>query len=144
MGHLLEYRPIVNLPDLPTFSINLEELLVAAVLGTAIYLLEWLLFSKYRRRPVGTLVVKQEPVFDRDMAALRGEVARLHARIELLEQQLADKSKEAEVKETAALSPYAKATQLARQGVSVGDLSEHCGISRGEAELIVALNSPSR
>lgn len=136
----------MTLPDLPTFSINLEEVLVAAVLGTAIYLIEWLLFAKYRRRPVGELVVKQEPAFDRDMAALRGEVARLHARIDLLEQQLAEKAEaaEAETKEPAALSPYAKATQLARQGVPATELSEHCGITRGEAELIVALNHPSR
>lgn len=131
--------------ELPNISINLEEILVAAVLGTAIYLIEWLLFSKYRRKPVGTLVVKQEPAFDKDTAALRGEVARLHARIDLLEQQLAEKTKEAEVaeaKEPAVLSPYAKATQLARQGVPALELSEHCGISRGEAELIVALNHP--
>lgn len=133
----------MTLPDLPAISINIEEVLIAAVLATAIYLLEWLLFAKYRRKPVGTLLVRQEPAFDNDMAAMRGELARLHARIDLLEQQLAEKTKEAEAKETAALSPYAQAAQLARQGVSAGDLSEHCGISRGEAELIVALHHPS-
>lgn len=134
----------MTLPDLPNFSINLEEVLVAAVLGTAIYLLEWLLFAKYRRKPPGTLVVKQEPAFDHDMAAIRGELARLHARVDLLELQLAEKTQEVETKETATLSPYAKATQLARQGVPALELSEHCGISRGEAELIVALNNPVR
>lgn len=130
----------MTLPDLPAVSINIEEVLIAAVLATAIYLLEWLLFAKYRRKPVGTLLVKQEPAFDNDMAAMRGELARLHARVDILEQQLVDRQKEEEKEAT--LSPYAQAAQLARQGVSAGDLSEHCGISRGEAELIVALNHP--
>ena len=137
----------MTLSDLPAISINLEEVLIAAVLGTVIYLLEWLLFAKYRRKPVGTMLVKQAPGIDGDMAAIRGELARLHARLDLLEEQLTPRH-EHEVaeatKDVATLSPYAQAAQLARQGVSAGDLSEHCGISRGEAELIVALNCPSR
>jgi len=36
-------------------------------------------------------------------------------------------------------SPYNQAIHLARQGASAGEVASGCGISRGEAELIVAL-----
>lgn len=39
-----------------------------------------------------------------------------------------------------AKSPYTRATELARNGASVAAIVEECGITRGEAELIVALH----
>ncbi|TIC84741.1 DUF2802 domain-containing protein [Crenobacter intestini] len=42
-------------------------------------------------------------------------------------------------------SPYNQAIELARHGLSAGEVAERCGISRSEAELIVSLyrNSPT-
>ena len=37
------------------------------------------------------------------------------------------------------VSPYNLAIQMARQGAAAGEVARGCGISRGEAELIVAL-----
>jgi hypothetical protein len=37
------------------------------------------------------------------------------------------------------VSPYNLAIQMARKGASANDVASGCGISRGEAELIVAL-----
>ncbi len=41
--------------------------------------------------------------------------------------------------EEAEITPYNRAIELARQGVPVGEVANQCGISRSEAELIVAL-----
>ncbi len=114
-------------------TISLRELLIAVVLATLIYLLETLVFSKRRRRQGAPRV---EPSLEPgpEVDALRAELAALRGRVEALERQLEAREEEAP------LSPYAQATQLARQGLSASDLCERCGISRGEAELIVALN----
>ncbi|NWG87653.1 MAG: DUF2802 domain-containing protein [Hydrogenophilaceae bacterium] len=138
----------MTLPELPPISINAEELLVAVVLATVIYLLEWLLFSRYRRNKGQQQAVRMEPQVgnEAEVSMLKAQVAALSARLEIIERELADQSarlaapKFAAPKEEAALSPYAQATQLARQGASASELSERCGISRGEAELIVALH----
>lgn len=115
------------------FTISLRELLIAVVLATVIYLLETLVFSKKRRQNnVARMEPRLEPSIE--VEALKAELASLKARVEALEKQLEVREEEAP------LSPYAQATQLARQGMSASELCERCGISRGEAELIVALN----
>ena len=115
------------------FTISLRELLIAVVLATVIYLLETLVFSKKRRK---NNAARMEPSLgtNPEVEALKAELATLKARVEALEKQLEVREEEAP------LSPYAQATQLARQGMSASELCERCGISRGEAELIVALN----
>nr|WP_296748855.1 DUF2802 domain-containing protein [Thioalkalivibrio sp.] len=39
--------------------------------------------------------------------------------------------------------PYHHALRLAAQGASREDLVKHCGLSRGEADLLLSLNRPS-
>ncbi len=139
----------MTLPDLPPISINAEELLVAVVLATLIYLAEWLLFSR-RRRSLPQPGARLEPQVgsESELALLKAQLMALSARLEILERELAEQgerrtmAKHVMPREEAALSPYAQATQLARQGAGVSELTERCGISRGEAELIVALNHP--
>jgi hypothetical protein len=36
-------------------------------------------------------------------------------------------------------TPYSRAFTLAKQGMDVGEVAANCGISRAEAELIVAM-----
>ena len=64
----------------------------------------------------------------REVAELRKRVARLQGEVERLQATPAP-----------SVSPYNLAIQMARQGASAGDVASGCGISRGEAELIVAL-----
>ncbi|MFN0317460.1 MAG: DUF2802 domain-containing protein [Burkholderiales bacterium] len=43
-----------------------------------------------------------------------------------------------------AVSPYNQALHMAKQGYPVGEVASQCGISKGEAELIVALYRKSK
>jgi hypothetical protein len=63
-----------------------------------------------------------------EIAELRKQVVRLQAEV--------DKLKSISLP---AASPYNQAIQMARQGLSAPEVASGCGISRGEAELIVAL-----
>jgi hypothetical protein len=63
-----------------------------------------------------------------EIAELRKQVLRLQAEV--------DKLKSISLP---AASPYNQAILMARQGLSASEVASGCGISRGEAELIVAL-----
>jgi hypothetical protein len=63
-----------------------------------------------------------------EIAELRKQVVRLQAEVEKLRSL-----------GLPAASPYNQAIQMARQGSSASEVASGCGISRGEAELIVAL-----
>ena len=105
----------------------LVVVILAVVLATVVYLLETLLFSR-RRKPDAT------PRLDARIEALQCELAALDARVENLEAKPPLES----ALDTQATT-YAEAMRLAREGVSAQELAGHLGISRGEAELIIAL-----
>jgi len=63
-----------------------------------------------------------------EVGDLRRQVAHLQAELEKLKSPTPP-----------AVSPYNQAIQMARQGLSASEVASGCGISRGEAELIVAL-----
>lgn len=117
-------------------------LLVAVVLATGVYLLEVLVFSR-RRRPADTQVSKpaapqdQTPVFQEELARLREEVSILRRRLDAMEAQTNRLPAPPPVQDD---SPYGQAVRMARQGLAAQELAVRCGISRGEAELIIALN----
>jgi hypothetical protein len=108
-----------------------RELLVfvilAVVFATVVYLLETLLFSR-RRQPAAT------PRLDARIEALQDELAALKARVENLEARPPVES----ALDTQAVT-YAEAMRLAREGASAQELAGQLGISRSEAELIIAL-----
>jgi len=114
---------------LENITLTGRELLVfvilAAVLATVVYLLETLLFSR-RRKPAAAP--------DARIEALRGELASLKARVENLEAKPPVES----ALDTQAAT-YAEAMRLAREGGSAQELAGQLGISRSEAELIIAL-----
>jgi len=64
----------------------------------------------------------------REIGDLRKQVARLQGEVDKLQAAPAG-----------SVSPYNLAIQMARQGAAAGEVASGCGISRGEAELIVAL-----
>lgn len=117
--------------------ITWRELLVVAIIVLAIYVIEaiwvlrrgnpkglrlWRLGSKAHAEHFAVGALREE------ISALRQQVGELRAELESLS-----------AAGVPAATPYAQAIQLARGGRKAADLAARCGISRGEAELIVAL-----
>ena len=116
--------------------ITWRELLIVVVLFLAVYAAEMLLLMR-----TGTGLLRKRSSAgaeqSKDESALRDEVEKLGARIAVLEQYIQQMQSES-TEET----PYNRAIQLARLGRDVSRISESCGISRGEAELIVSMHGP--
>lgn len=108
-----------------TGSELLVFVILAVVFAMVIYLLETLLFSRRR---------KSAPRSDARLDALQVELEAIKARLEVLEAKPPLESS----LDTQALT-YAEAMRLAREGVTASDLAGQLGISRSEAELIIAL-----
>lgn len=132
-------------------TLTWEMLLVAVVVATVVYLLESALFAR-RRKPTAQ-PGRPDAVrnLDLDVEGLHNRVLELERTVRALREQLNEQQaaqaaaqeaaqalaeREAELQST----PYAQAVQLARQGASPQELARRCGITNGEAELIVALN----
>ncbi len=105
----------------------LAFVILSAVFATVIYLLETLLFAR-RRKPAATAAVEAR------IQSLESEMVALKARLENLE---AKPPLESSLDTQA--TTYADAMRLAREGVSAADVAAQLGISRSEAELIIAL-----
>jgi hypothetical protein len=75
---------------------------------------------------------------ERNVATLRGEVGTLRAELSLLREAFERELSQARVSQN--VSPiYSDAMQMAMQGHDATTISQHCGIARAEAELVVAL-----
>jgi len=122
---------------LESFVVTWRELLIVIVLVLAVYIAEMLLLMRSGKNrglriwQKGLLAHSQTRALDHmedEVAQLREQVLRLEAEVEQLKSgpQLTG-------------IPYSQAIQMAQQGVDASELSANCGISRGEAELIVAL-----
>ena len=112
---------------LENFTFTGRELLLAVVLATVVYLFEILLFS--RRHKGGNTTESEAKV-----AALEVEVDALKQRLQTLEEKPPAGSG-LDVR----TATYADAQRMAREGTSALELAGSLGISRGEAELIIAL-----
>jgi hypothetical protein len=112
---------------LDNFVFTGRELLLAVVLATLVYLLEvWLLSRRAKR-------LRATPA-DTRVAALEAEVELLKQRLQALEEQ-----PPIGLNVDQRGSTYADAQRMAREGAPALELAGSLGISRGEAELIVAL-----
>ncbi len=109
-----------------------RELLVAVLLATLIYLMEVALFSRRRRSQAGQ---DGDAGFETRLVRLEQELAGLRARVEQIEAQAAGHRGTKAPEDT----PYARAMRLAMEGLPASELASRCGISRAEAELIIAL-----
>ncbi len=113
-------------------TLNGRELLVfvilAVVFAMVLYLLETLLFAR-RRKPDATVAALAGRIglVEADLAALKARLERLEAKPPL-ESALDTQA-----------TTYADAMRLAREGVTAQELAGQLGISRSEAELIIAL-----
>jgi cytoskeletal protein RodZ len=82
------------------------------------------------------------------LSALQRDVKALLARLEKLEQVATTNHASSALTPTGAAvpgtTPYNQAIELARQGMPAAEVATRCGISRSEAELIVALYRRAR
>ena len=77
-------------------------------------------------------------VLEQDLAQLRREIGGLRAEVQALREEQRQEISKVQVAQNA--SPfYSDAMQLATQGRDAADISALCGISRAEADLVVAL-----
>jgi|APIni6443716594_1056825.scaffolds.fasta_scaffold228268_2 hypothetical protein len=112
---------------LENFTFTGRELLLAVVLATVVYLLEVWLFSRRGKGKTTTLAEAR-------ITELEAEINALKLRLQALEDQPpAGSSLDARA------ATYADAQRMAREGAPAMELAGSLGISRGEAELIVAL-----
>jgi hypothetical protein len=119
------------------FVVTWRELLIVAVAVLGIHVAELLLLLRWSGRSGARLgrhgaSASTEPraldMVTREVGELRKQVARLQGEVDRLQAAPAP-----------SVSPYNLAIQMARQGSNASDVASGCGISRGEAELIVAL-----
>ena len=112
-----------------------RELLVVAITVVAVYAVEVLLLLRWSGRRVSLWARTEASSEGQALNALSLEIAEVRGQVVRLQGEL-DRLKSAT---PPAISPYNQAIQMARQGLSASEVSSRCGISRGEAELIVAL-----
>ncbi len=112
---------------LENFTFTGRELLLAVVLASLVYLLEVWLFSR-RGKSKATSAAEVR------IAALEAEIGELKQRLQALEDQPPTGSSL-----DGRAATYADAQRMAREGAAAMDMASSLGISRGEAELIIAL-----
>ena len=105
-------------------AIHAAELVVLLRWPGAVGLQRWKRGARSAADLVGQLL--------REIAELRRQVARLQGEVDKLRAP------------QPAVSPYTQAIQMARRGAGASEVASGCGISRGEAELIVALHRKLR
>jgi len=130
--HPASYSPL----RMDAIVLTWRELLIAVILATLVYLLEVAVFSRRRRAKGGGETPGQQADALSELTRLRDELANLRQRLEGLEARLQSVPTEKAAEDT----PYGRAVRLARDGCTAQELASRCGISRGEAELIIALN----
>jgi hypothetical protein len=118
---------------LENIVITWRELLIGVVLILAVYIAEVLLLTRSGK---GKTSRRDDEARNREMQSLELEISRLHERLEKLQADV----EQLKVGQASAARPYGEAVKMAEGGVDVDQLAASCGISRGEAELIIAVN----
>lgn len=120
--------------------ITWRELLIVVAIILAVYIAEMLLLMRtggsLLRKPRWLGMIQEKRV----ELELRREIEEIKLRLALLESRNIASQVQAQDEPPEEISPYQRAIQLARQGRGVDGISESCGISRGEAELIVSMH----
>lgn len=117
------------------FVVTWKELLIAGIIVMAVYIAEMLLLL--RSGKTFGLPFGHKRAESKALAELEARIARLEARFA----PPTEKPDSADTIVEIASTPYSRAFNLAKQGVDVAQVAASCGISRAEAELIVAMQN---
>jgi hypothetical protein len=122
--------------------ITWRELLIVVILVLAVYAAELVLFLRSGGKRMKASLWRRGQEDEarpkwRELRALRdeldlvkGDLADLQGEIKALKEQMAASGQ----------TPYTQAIQMAKEGRDINEVAAACGISRGEAELIVAVH----
>jgi hypothetical protein len=116
------------------FVLTWKELLIAGIIVLAVYIAEMLLLLRSGKSlgwPFGRRAA------NRELDDIKARLARLEARLAPPVENADSADTIVEIGST----PYSRAFKLAKQGVDVTQVAASCGISRAEAELIVAMQN---
>lgn len=116
-----------------SFVITWKELLIAGIIVLAVYIAELLLLMR-SGKSIGLRFWRRREE-NRELTDLKNKLAVLETRLARLEEN----GGPADALGERASNSYGKAFSLAKQGMDVAQVAATCGISRSEAELIVAM-----
>jgi hypothetical protein len=114
---------------LNAITITWAQVLLVALAAIGLYLLEVWGFMRAARRQA-----EQERRTLERLDAMHGELGRLRERLEAVEAGV-----ESLRRAPQSSGQYREAVEMAERGADAGAVAENCGISRAEADLIVAL-----
>jgi hypothetical protein len=114
---------------LNTLTITWGQVALVALAAIGLYLLELWGFMRAARRQT----LQERHTLER-LDAMQGELARLRERIETIEGGV-----ESLRRAPQSSGQYREAVEMAERGAEAATVAENCGISRAEADLIVAL-----
>ena len=117
------------------FVVSWKELLVVGIIVLAVYIAEMLLLMG-SGKSLGQRFGRRAE--NKELVEIKARLARLEARLAPLPTENDDSADS--IVEIAS-TPYSRAFNLAKQGVDVTQVAASCGISRAEAELIVAMQN---
>jgi len=123
------------------FLITWKELLIGALIVLAVYIAEMLLLLR-SGKPL-RFGFKREKSENQELASIKARLARLEAQMGMPAPPPTDSAESADTIVEIASTPYSRAFNLAKQGMDVSQVAASCGISRAEAELIVAMQHKS-
>ena len=121
------------------FVLSWKELLIGGIIVLAVYIAEMLLLlgsGKSLGLPFG-----RRRAANNELAEIKARLARLEALQQARLVPPTENDQSADTIVEIASTPYSRAFSLAKQGVDVTQVAANCGISRAEAELIVAMQN---
>ena len=115
--------------DLGTITLTWAQVFVVALAAIGLYVIELVLFMRAASRQA-----ERERVTSQRLETMETQVAALQERADALSKEL-----DAARREPKSSGQYREAVEMAEQGLEAAAVADSCGISRAEADLIVAL-----
>ena len=115
--------------DLSTITLTWPQVLVIALAAIGLYVIELVLFMRATSRQA-----ERERLTSQRLEAMAADLGALQARADALAKEL-----DAIRRGPKSSGQYREAVEMAEQGLEASAVADSCGISRAEADLIVAL-----